>query len=29
MTEIRVENLTRDRTLVAAGRVADGYWTRL
>jgi uncharacterized membrane protein (UPF0127 family) len=26
---IRVENLTRSQPLVTAGRVADGYWSRL
>lgn len=26
---VRVENLTQGQTLVAAGRVADGYWSRL
>ena len=29
MTQIRVENLTREQTLVTAGRVADTYWARL
>ena len=26
---IRVENLTREQTLVTAGRAADNHWTRL
>ena len=26
---VRVENLTREQTLVSEGRVADGEWTRL
>lgn len=26
---VQVENLTRGQTLVATGRVADNYWTRL
>jgi len=29
MSEIRVENLTRGRTLVTKGRVADTFWRRL
>ncbi|MFC2036599.1 DUF192 domain-containing protein [Chloroflexota bacterium] len=29
MTQIRVENVTREQALVTAGRVADNYWTRM
>lgn len=29
MTGIRVENVTRGRTLITTGRVADKMWTRL
>ena len=28
-TEIRVENLSQEQTLVTRGRVADGFWTRM
>ena len=27
--EIRVENVTRQQTLVTRGRVADGFWSRM